>query len=623
MFILRVHSVDTEQPIGSSEEIEFYATTSPSKPNPQISERRGVIHLYRKASKSSLPNPSTRSTTLFVVAVPNYLSAVDFIRFAGPHLDNIVHLLFIRNDGIEDRYSVIINLVDQSAADGFYRSLNGKRFSPAEAEFCHILFTHSVEYTESCEIASTPPVEYMESESCEIASTPPVEFTESGEIASTPPVEYTESGETASTPPVEFTDASTPPVEFTESGETETASTPPVEYTESGEIASTPPVEFTESGETETASTPPVEYTESGEIASTPPVEFTESGETASTPKVKFTESGETASKPKPKVKFMELPTCPICLERLDPDTSGILHTFCDHSFQCSCTSKWTYLSCTVCRFCQQQDEKPSCSVCGSLENLWICLICGFMGCGRYKEGHAVRHWKDTQHCYSLELISQQIWDYVGDKYAQRLNPSKVDGKSVEMSLHCTSLEGNCGSCGNGDDSGIREAIRHSKVEATFDEYSRLLATEWEKQRQNYESLLAEAKSKRESLIADAVKTATSGMQDIQSELEQCTEEKNALAEINRDLIKNQKIWSNKVKEIEEREAAQLKLKDEIILDLEEQIRDIKVYIEAQKTLKDMTDSDGIKGGTLLPVPPTQSSSANTKKHKKSGRRRN
>ena len=33
---------------------------------------------------------------------------------------------------MEDRYSVLIELVDQSAADGFYCSLNGKRFSPAE-----------------------------------------------------------------------------------------------------------------------------------------------------------------------------------------------------------------------------------------------------------------------------------------------------------------------------------------------------------------------------------------------------------------------------------------------------------------------------------------------------------
>lgn len=37
-----------------------------------------------------------------------------------------------------------------------------------------------------------------------------------------------------------------------------------------------------------------------------------------------------------------------------------------------------------VCRLCQQQDEKPSCSACGTLENLWVCVICGFVACGRY-----------------------------------------------------------------------------------------------------------------------------------------------------------------------------------------------------------------------------------------------
>lgn len=52
-------------------------------------------------------------------------------------------------------------------------------------------------------------------------------------------------------------------------------------------------------------------------------------------------------------------------------------------------------------------------------------------------------------------------------------------------------------------------------------------------------------------------------------------------------------------------------------------MRDLTVYIEAQKTLSDMTDSDGIKGGTLLPVPLKQSSPANARKQTKSGRRRN
>ncbi|KAE8654511.1 topless-related protein 4-like [Hibiscus syriacus] len=326
---------------------------------------------------------------------------------------------------------------------------------------------------------------------------------------------------------------------------------------------------------------------------------------------VEYTELAEIASTPPE--GFAALPTCPICLERLDPDTSGIVSMFCDHSFQCSCPSKWTYLSCTVCRFCQQQDENPVCSICGSGEYLWICLICGFMGCGRYKEGHAVRHWKDTQHLYSLELISQQIWDYVRDGYVHRLNHSRVDGKLVEMNSRCTSIEGTCRSCGYGDDSGINEVIYSSKVETNYYSYSALLPIQ-----QNYESMLAEAKSKRESTIAEAVeKAVTSEMQDIQSNLDKCTEEKNALAElcfnmfryaVNRKLIKDQQVWSEKVKEMEEREASESRLMDEKILDLEEQIRDLKVYIEAQKTLVDVTDSDCIRGGTVLPVPSTQSS---------------
>ncbi|KAI7995463.1 BRAP2 RING ZnF UBP domain-containing protein 2 [Camellia lanceoleosa] len=77
---------------------------------------------------------------------------------------------------------------------------------------------------------------------------------------------------------------------------------------------------------------------------------------------------------------------------------SGILTTICNHSFHCSCISKWADSSCPT------------------FENLWICVICGFVGCGRY-EGHSIRHWKETQHCYSLELDTQRVWDYAGDNY--------------------------------------------------------------------------------------------------------------------------------------------------------------------------------------------------------------
>ncbi|KAJ6863540.1 BRAP2 RING ZnF UBP domain-containing protein 1 [Populus alba x Populus x berolinensis] len=486
MFSLRVHSVDSNHPLTLEETtfISAAATTSTAVATNKFNERRGISHLYRNASqKSSLPNPNpnSRSTSLFVVAVPNYFSEDDFIRFCGSHIDHVHVLLFIRNDGMEDRYSVLIKLDNQVTADRFYNSFNEKRFSPSEAEICHILYVLSVEFTESAEIASTPPE------------------------------------------------------------------------------------------------------------------------------------------------NFTELPACPICLERLDPDTSGIRNTLCDHSFQCSCTSKWTHLSCQVCRLCQQQDEKPACSVCGTSENLWVCLICGFVGCGRYKEGHAKRHWQDTQHCYSLDLRTQQIWDYVGDNYVHRLNQSKTDGKSIDTNSCCMSFEGDCGTCGCSEDSGISGALFSSKVEAIADEYNRLLATQLEAQRQHYESLIIEAKSKRQSSISEAVENAvTSTMRDIQNKLEKCEQEKNAVADINRGLIKNQEIWRKKVKEIENRETSSLSSRDERIHDLEEQIRDLTVYIEAQKTLHTMTDTDdGIKGGTLLPVPPKQSSPANSRKHTKLGRKRN
>jgi BRCA1-associated protein len=84
----------------------------------------------------------------------------------------------------------------------------------------------------------------------------------------------------------------------------------------------------------------------------------------------------------------------------------------------------------------------------------------------RYKEGHAIRHWKDTQHCYSLDMRTQQIWDYVGDSYVHRLNQSKIGGKLAEMNSNCMSVEGGCDTCGYSEDSGISGALFSSKVEA-------------------------------------------------------------------------------------------------------------------------------------------------------------
>jgi len=84
----------------------------------------------------------------------------------------------------------------------------------------------------------------------------------------------------------------------------------------------------------------------------------------------------------------------------------------------------------------------------------------------RYKQGHAIMHWKETQHCYSLELETQRVWDYVGDNYVHRLIQSKTDGKLVELNVHCSHAVNGCGSCECSGDPGINEALLSSKVEA-------------------------------------------------------------------------------------------------------------------------------------------------------------
>ncbi|XP_043719100.1 BRAP2 RING ZnF UBP domain-containing protein 1 isoform X2 [Telopea speciosissima] len=484
MFSLQIHSVDTNHPITTRSAGEDSGAATPTNPN--IQERRGIVHLFRSVSHHNPTSLSTNrtnleedSTLLFVVAVPNHLSPEDLIFFCASYIDHFSEVLIIRNDGMEDRYSALIKLVDQQKAEKFYRSFNGRRFSSTEAEVCHVLYVTSVEYTESADIASTPPL------------------------------------------------------------------------------------------------------------------------------------------------GFTELPTCPVCLERLDQDTSGILTTPCDHSFRCSCISKWADSSCLVCRFCQQQAQKATCSVCGTSEDLWICVICGFVGCGRYKEGHAIRHWKETQHCYSLDLETQRVWDYVGDNYVHRLNHSKTDGKLVELNSCCRLTDGDCGNCDCSEDSGISSALVSSKVEIV-DEYNRLLTSQLETQREYYETLLVEARGKKEKSISEAVEKALSSkLQDIQLKYDKYVEEKRVAADKNENLMKNQKLLQKKVKEAEEREISSLKLKDENLVDLEEQIRDLRVYIEAQRALDNMTGSDDIKGGTILPVPLQQSTSGSTKRSSKVNRRRN
>ncbi len=139
-------------------------------------------------------------------------------------------------------------------------------------------------------------------------------------------------------------------------------------------------------------------------------------------------------------------------LERLEEQASGIFITLCNHSFHCSCLAQWNSdSSCPVCRYTHKaSDEQASkCDDCDTVDSLWICLICGHVGCSRYRKMHAQEHWKSTGHTYSLELDTQRVWDYAGDGYVHRLIQNKSDGKVWVLCLWRTTLACACSLCLN------------------------------------------------------------------------------------------------------------------------------------------------------------------------------
>nr|CAH8853812.1 unnamed protein product [Trichobilharzia regenti] len=137
-----------------------------------------------------------------------------------------------------------------------------------------------------------------------------------------------------------------------------------------------------------------------------------------------------------PTKDLRELPSCPVCLERLDEPVQGILTTIlCNHTFHDECISRVEDTICPVCRYVQSPEmlADGQCADCDIRENLWICLICGHVGCGRYGQKHAQLHFEETGHTFALELGKTLVWDYADDAYVHRLAVNHEDGKLVQL----------------------------------------------------------------------------------------------------------------------------------------------------------------------------------------------
>ncbi|KAG8197721.1 hypothetical protein JTE90_001643 [Oedothorax gibbosus] len=323
-----------------------------------------------------------------------------------------------------------------------------------------------------------------------------------------------------------------------------------------------------------------------------------------------------------------ELPTCPVCLERMDESVEGILTILCNHSFHGSCLAKWGYTSCPVCRYSQTPELMPDnrCVTCGSQDSLWICLICGNIGCGRYVDGHAYGHYLDTQHTYAMQLGNNRVWDYAGDNYVHRLVQNKADGKPVELEPLWVENE--------------------EKMDSMQLEYTYLLTSQLEAQRHYFEERLTRFETdalKQLEEMKEKTKHAVDERKQLEEKLNRVTREKQGLdkkisqlssklgklsielkeeKEMNKCLRQNQTLWQQKMS-IAEKALKEIRdSKEKEILDLQEQVRDLMFYFEAKDKLLDVPNisSQEIQEGQIVIGEASGSSNETAKPKKKKHR---
>ena len=289
-----------------------------------------------------------------------------------------------------------------------------------------------------------------------------------------------------------------------------------------------------------------------------------------------------------------------------------------------------------------------TCADCPSTTNLWICLICGNIGCGRYGRAHAHAHYESTTHLYALELETQRVWDYAGDGYVHRLIQNKADGKLVELPSASSSMGT---SARENDELGPShaDALSAEKIEAIGIEYSYLLTSQLDSQRSFYEEQITHLKTQVDALRsmvqklgseveegkAEAITQEQLRRREEEERLEAVYREKQKVekkadkaAELARKFekeLKEEKAVSEgllenlgKMKERIELSERQKQEHDVKISELQDQLRDVMFFLEARTKIEqgEGTEAEAAGGSVELPPPSTP---ANKKKKGKKG----
>uniref|UniRef100_A0A6B2FVJ1 BRCA1-associated protein (Trinotate prediction) n=1 Tax=Myxobolus squamalis TaxID=59785 RepID=A0A6B2FVJ1_MYXSQ len=270
----------------------------------------------------------------------------------------------------------------------------------------------------------------------------------------------------------------------------------------------------------------------------------------------------------------------------MDESLEGILTVLCDHSFHTECLIKWPDIKCPVCRYIQSPTPPSSlsCTDCDTgnvvkgllIQDIWMCLICGYLGCGRYENKHAFMHFEETAHTFSIKIGTSQVWDYAGDNYVHRLI-SCTDGKLVE--------------CSNEE----RDSL-DNKIESLKLEYNHLLSFQLLNQREFYENMMKELSKTHAKELSKNSQLQKKEMEKMKIQLSKkvksakTPDSKNLEEEraLNSSLISNIECLNQKVMDMEiESQRRQTQSHDKI-KELEDQISDLMKHFEMSHTIQSL-----------------------------------
>ncbi|VEU40221.1 unnamed protein product [Pseudo-nitzschia multistriata] len=355
-----------------------------------------------------------------------------------------------------------------------------------------------------------------------------------------------------------------------------------------------------------------------------------------------------------------QIPACAVCIHRIDPIRLGLpapsVHQLCNKYCQSpslklnSCGSedeachkqrllhKWSAPA--RCKACQvihhfwkydddirvedEEGREVFCRECSMHKTLWVCLTCGFVGCGRYSNKHSFAHFEKTRHPYSLELATLRIWDYChGDSggFVHRadllecpssppllypwltlglnMNDSNASRSSTD-GFHNQNTDGS--SYNTSQNAILANGPEKSSKKVTMigEEYEALLQSALEEQAQHYDAEITRLQAEHTSCLVDKnslspeetkeiealkieIKSSRDKIGQVSKELVEAQAEEAGLREVSQQLLSEQQEANELLKKIQEEHRREKEEGERKVQDLEQQIADLDANLRMRQ----------------------------------------